>query len=245
MPRPTAAEAVARLKMLADPARARTAQWFFKTGPGEYGEGDQFLGIRVPAVRALVRELAALPLTEVRRLLRSPWHEARLLAVLVLVRQYDKSDDKGRVAIFRLYLASTKHLNNWDIIDSSAPHIVGRHLDGRGTKVLRGLTGSKSLWERRIAMLATHWSIRHGEYEDAITIATMLLKDDHDLIHKASGWMLREVGQRDRRRLVAFLEEHAAAMPRTMLRYAIEKLPAATRARFLGARATARHKTRR
>lgn len=236
----TAAALVRRLKSLSDPAHARTSQWFFKTGPGEYGEGDRFLGIRVPVLRSLVPQAAAMPLAEVRKLLRSPWHEARLLAVLILVRQYQKADVPGRTAIFRLYLSSTTSLNNWDIVDASAAHIVGRHLDGKGRATLRRLARSKSLWERRIAMIATHWSIRNNAHDDAVAIATMLLDDEEDLIHKAAGWMLREVGQRDRARLMAFLDGHAATMPRTMLRYAIEKLPTTTRNRYLRARAATR-----
>lgn len=223
---------VRRLRQLANPEHARTAQWFFKTGPGEYGAGDRFLGIRVPVLRTLVPVTAQLPLAQVQRLLASPWHEARLLAVLILVRQYTRGDDATRAAIYRLYLSSTARLNNWDIVDASAPHIVGRHLHGRGRRTLVRLARSRSLWERRIAMLATLWSIRHDDHDDAIAIAAILLGDPEDLIHKAAGWMLREVGKRDRARLLAFLNAHAATMPRTMLRYAIEKLPDTERTAF-------------
>lgn len=227
------------LRQLANPEHARIAEWFFKTGPGEYGEGDRFLGIRVPVLRKVVPAAAELPLPQVQKLLGSPWHEARLLALLILVRQYAMGNDTTRAAIYRLYLASTARINNWDLVDSSAPQIVGRHLHGRGRTTLARLARSRSLWERRIAMLATFWSIGRNDHDDAIAIATMLLGDREDLIHKAVGWMLREVSKRDRARLIAFLDAHAATMPRTMLRYAIEKLPATRRAAFLRRKKTA------
>jgi 3-methyladenine DNA glycosylase AlkD len=222
-----------RLRSLANPAHAKTAQWFFKTGPGEYGEGDQFLGVRVPVLRELVREFATLDLKAVTTLLHSPWHEERLLAVLLLVRQYDRGTPAERTAIFRLYLRSLRNINNWDIVDSSAPQIVGRHLDGRGRATLIRLAKARLLWSRRVAMMATFHSIRQGDFGDALAIATLLLKDEHDLIHKAAGWMLREVGQRDRATQERFLDRHSETMPRTMLRYAIEKLPPARRRTYL------------
>lgn len=227
--RATLSELRRRVKALADPAHAKTSQWFFKTGPGEYGEGDKFLGIRVPQLRLLVREFASLDRDSVASLLASPWHEERLLAVLLLVRQYERGTDADRRAIFALYLRSLRYINNWDIVDLSAPNIVGRHLDGRGRATLVRLAKARSLWRRRVAMLATFYTIKRDDFADTITIATMLLKDEHDLIHKATGWMLREVGQRDMKTLTTFLDRHAAAMPRTMLRYAIEKLPPARR----------------
>ena len=229
----TAAEWTRRLRALGNAEHARTARWFFKTGPGQYGEGDKFLGIRVPALRRLVPEASALALDEVAKLLASPWHEARLLAVLVLVRQYERGTEANRRAIYRRYLSSLPHLNNWDIIDSSAPHIVGRHLDGRNRAALVRLARSKNLWERRIAVLATFWTIRKNEFDDTLALASILLEDREDLIHKAVGWMLREVGNRNVDVLRGFLRAHAARMPRTMLRYAIEKLPAAERQEWL------------
>lgn len=225
-----------RLKALADPAHAKTAQWFFKTGPGEYGEGDKFLGIRVPSLRTLVREFATLDRASIVSLLKSPWHEERLLAVLILVRQYERGSEPQRNAILSLYLQSLRHINNWDIVDSSAPQIVGRHLDGKGRATLVRLAKARLLWSRRVAILATLYTIKHGEFADTLAIATLLLKDQHDLIHKAVGWMLREVGQRDMQTLAAFLDRHAATMPRTMLRYAIEKLPPARRKAYRDAR---------
>lgn len=233
----TAAAAVRRLKALGTPAHARTAAWFFKTGPGEYGEGDRFLGVRVPATRTLVREAAGMSLAEVTKLLASPWHEARLLAVLVLVRKFDHGTPADQRAIYRLYLTNIRQLNSWDIIDSSAPQIVGRYLDGHGRATLVRLARSRSVWSRRIAMLATLFTIRRGDCADALAIAELLVHDQEDLVRKATGWMLREVGERDRRALSAFLNRHAATMPRTMLRYAIEKLPPAERRRYMQAAA--------
>ncbi|MGE3343706.1 MAG: DNA alkylation repair protein [Vicinamibacterales bacterium] len=234
----TAAAAVRRLTALGTPEHARTAAWFFKTGRGQYGEGDKFLGVRVPAIRTLVREAASMPLEQVEKLLASPWHEARLLAVLVLVRQFETGTPADQRAIYRLYLKNIRHLNNWDIIDSSSPHIVGRYLDGRGRATLLRLARSSNLWSRRIAMLATFVTIRRNDHGDALAIATQLVNDREDLIHKAVGWMLREVGQRDPEALATFLNHHAATMPRTMLRYAIEKLPAAERRRYMRAAVT-------
>jgi len=222
------------MRGLGNPEHARSAEWFFKTGPGEYGEGDKFLGIRVPVLRGLVREYAHLKLNSVVRLLHSPWHEERLLAVLLLVRQYDKADPTERAHIYAVYVLSLRYINNWDIVDSSAPQIVGRHLAGKGRATLVELAKARLVWSRRVAMLATFHTIRQGRYADTLAIAKLLLGDEHDLIHKASGWMLREVGQRDRAALERFLDRHASRMPRTMLRYAIEKLPEARRQGYLG-----------
>jgi len=234
--RPSLPELRRRLRILADPVHAKTAQWFFKTGPGEYGEGDKFLGIRVPALRRLVGEFATLERDSVIQLLKSAWHEERLFAVLVLVRQYERGSEADRKAIFSLYLKSIRYINNWDIVDSSAPHIVGRHLDGKGRATLVRLAKARSVWSRRVAMLATFHTIKRDDFADTRAIATLLLKDEHDLIHKATGWMLREVGQRDMGTLTTFLDRHAATMPRTMLRYAVEKLPTARRKRYSDAR---------
>lgn len=230
----TAAAALADLRELADPADAAFLQRFFKTGPGEYGAGDVFLGIRVPATRKLAAKYRDLPLTEVQKLLRSKEHEARLLAVIILTVQYAKASDVQRARIFDLYLANTRYINNWDIVDLSAPRIVGAHLFHAGdTGLLDELAQSKSLWERRIAILATAHFIGQDEFRPTLRIAQKLLRDEHDLIHKASGWMLREVGKRNRQALTSFLERHARVMPRTMLRYALEKFPASDRARFM------------
>ena len=213
-----------RLKTLANRERATHSLRFFKTAPGQYGEGDQFLGLTVPEMRRLVREFRDLSLDAVEELLASPWHEERLVALMILVEQYRRLPD-ARPAIYRLYLGSTARINNWDLVDVSAAHVVGAHLEQRSRKPLVRLAKSKSLWERRIAIVATLHFIRQNDFGDTLAIARILLGDEQDLIHKASGWMLREVGKRDEDVLRAFLDQHAAVMPRTMLRYAIERLP--------------------
>lgn len=229
----SAAQIEARLREMADPDHARVLQGYFRTGPGEYGEGDRFLGIRIPALRKLVREYRGVTLDEMAALLRSEWHEARLLALLLMADAYARGGAAVREAIYRLYLASTRYVNNWDLVDSSAPHIVGAHLAEGDRAVLDDLARSESLWERRIAILATQHLIRRGDFEPTLRIAEMLVADRHDLIHKAVGWMLREVGDRDRAAEEAFLVRHHRTMPRTMLRYAIEKFPPDLRQRYL------------
>jgi 3-methyladenine DNA glycosylase AlkD len=235
--RPTAAGARKRLRALANPEDARFLQRFFKTGPGQYGAGDRFLGIRVPALRRVARELRGLPLDQIEVLLHDPWHEARLLALVLLGDAYTRGSPVERETIFRAYLRNTHWINNWDLVDVSAGPIVGAHLATRSRRLLDRLARSRSLWERRIAIIATQAFIRNGGFDDTLRIAERLMHDSHDLIHKAVGWMLREVGNRDRRRLEGFLDAHAHEMPRTMLRYAIEKLPPADRRRFMDARA--------
>lgn len=230
---PTAASARRRIRELGDPNDALFLQGFFKTGPGEYGEGDRFLGIRVPAVRRLAKELRELPLDQIEALLHDRWHEARLLALILLGDAYKRASPAERGAIFDLYLRNTKWINNWDLVDVSAGRVVGAHLADRPRKLLDRLARSSTLWERRIAIIATQHFIRNGEFDDTIRLAEALLHDSHDLIHKAVGWMLREVGNRDRATLEAFLDTRAREMPRTMLRYAIEKLPPADRQRFM------------
>jgi 3-methyladenine DNA glycosylase AlkD len=218
---------------LADPEYAEGALRFFKTGPGEYGEGDKFLGIRVPVLRELVLEYAAIRLPVVVKLLKSPWHEERALAALMLVRLYGNGGGEEREAIFRLYLDSLQWINNWDLVDCSASQIVGRHLAGQGRSTLTRLAGSDHLWSRRVAVIATAHDIRRGRFADILFLAPRLLDDKHDLMHKAVGWMLREVGQRDEAVLEQFLDAYATRMPRTMLRYAIEKLSAMKKERYM------------
>jgi 3-methyladenine DNA glycosylase AlkD len=227
-------EAARRLRDFASEERAAVNRRFFKTGAGQYGEGDQFLGVSVPNLRTVVREFRSLTLDELLPLLHSKWHEERLLAVVILTEQYKRGD---RDAIYALYLANMKFINNWDLVDASAPQIVGAHLFERSRAPLHKLAKSKSLWERRIAIIATQHFIRNGDFDDTLAIATMLLGDKEDLIHKAAGWMLREVGNRDRARLLSFLDEHVTSMPRTMLRYAIEKFPEELRKKYLAAKA--------
>jgi 3-methyladenine DNA glycosylase AlkD len=229
----TAAEIEARLHGMGNAEDAVFLQRYFRTGPGEYGEGDRFLGIRIPPLRALVREYRGVPVDEAAALLRSPWHEARLLALLLLVDAYARGGAETREAIYRLYLESTAYINNWDLVDSSAPHIIGAHLEGRDRSVLDRLARSESLWERRIAILATQHFIRRGDFGTTLHIAERLVDDRHDLIHKAVGWMLREVSNRDRETAETFLRRHHTTMPRTMLRYAIEKFPPDLRQRYL------------
>jgi len=230
---PAIYEAIHReLRRRSDPARAAALQRFFKTAAGEYGAGDRFLGLTVPAVRAVAAHYESLPLRDVEALLQSPWHEARLLALLILVRQYARMSN-ARGAIYRLYLRNTHRVNNWDLVDLSAGQIVGAHLAERDRATLHLLARSRSLWERRIAIIATGIYIRRGEFGPTLRIARLLLEDPHDLIHKAVGWMLREVGKRDREAEEAFLRRYAHRMPRTMLRYAIERFPERLRRRYL------------
>ncbi|MGI9384905.1 MAG: DNA alkylation repair protein [Methyloligellaceae bacterium] len=223
------------LKAAGKPERVAFLQRYFKTGPGEYAEGDKLIGAYVGDCRAIARRFRTLPIDEVDDLLASAVHEERLVALLILVEQFKRGDAATRQRIYDLYLSRTKHINNWDLVDASAHHIVGAHLSGKDRGPLFKLARSDMLWERRIAMLATLHEIKGDEFETALAIAETLVNDGHDLVHKAVGWMLREIGKRDRRAADAFLERFAPTMPRTMLRYAVEKLPKATRQRYLQA----------
>lgn len=221
------------LKAVRSPDKARILQGFFKTGPGEYGEGDRFLGVVVPELRRLVPGFQDASRETVSRLLADPVHEKRLLGLLILVRQFERGDEAERSAIAGFYLSHTAGINNWDLVDLSAPNIVGAHLMTRNRRALRRLARSKSLWERRISIVATHAFIRAGDFGDTFKIADMLMRDREDLIHKACGWMLREVGKRDRRALELYLGPRIAGMPRTMLRYAIERFPEPLRRQYM------------
>ena len=223
----------ARLLALSDKQRAAHHLRFFKTAPGQYGHGDRFLGLTVPQVRGVAREFRDLSVGELTELIESEWHEERLVALIIAVQQFQRGDPARRRAIYDWYLRKTDRINNWDLVDASAPYIVGGYLRDRSRAILRRLAKSRSLWERRIAMLAAGAFIRDDDFEDTLRIAEMLLSDDHDLIHKAVGWMLREVGKRDMKVLRAFLDRHAATMPRTALRYAIERFPPALRKKYL------------
>ena len=234
----TLAELTHQLEQLSNPEDAKNLARYFKTGPGDYGEGDRFRGIRVPALRALVRTARGLPHAEVLLLIGSAYHEDRLLGLLIWVEQYRRGDAARQAAIFAAYLANTGHINNWDLIDLSAGHIVGAHLypqvaSGLPCARLTDLAASSSLWERRIAIMATAYFIKRRHFDETLRIADLLLHDDHDLIHKAVGWMLREVGNQDRGVEEAFLRARYRAMPRTMLRYAIEKFPEPVRQAYL------------
>jgi 3-methyladenine DNA glycosylase AlkD len=219
----SAAEVRAALAAAASPAKARVMAGFFKTGKGQYGEGDQFWGVTVPAQRKIARAHRGLPLGELGRLLDSKVHEARLTALLILVDRYARGDDDTKRAAFDFYLRHLGRVNNWDLVDSSAHQIVGEHLKARDRALLDRLAKSKVLWERRVAMISTYAFINAGEHEDTFRLAKALMRDDEDLMHKAVGWMLREVGKRiDPELLRGFLRAHASDLPRTALRYAIE-----------------------
>jgi 3-methyladenine DNA glycosylase AlkD len=220
-----------------NPAQAAILRRFFKTGPGEYGEGDRFWGLKVPQVRAVLSAFPEVPLAAADELLASPFHEARLFAVLALVRTYANGDAAARVAVYDFYLSRAGRVNNWDLVDVSAPGIVGRHLPpGGGRRVLARLAKSPCLWERRIAMISTLEHIRRGDLSNTFWLAERLLGDPEDLMHKAAGWMLREAGKRDEAALEEFLAAHAPRMPRTLLRYAIERLPALRRRQWMAVR---------
>jgi 3-methyladenine DNA glycosylase AlkD len=213
------------LNSLASPEIARRSQRFFKTGKGEYGEGDKFLGIRVPALRKVAKKYRHLNLQEVTKLLKSPFHEIRLLSLFILVAHYEKASEHEKREIVNLYLDNTKFINNWDLVDSSAHKILGDYLLSKDKLLLYRLASSTDIWERRIAIIATAKFISKDFFNDTIRLSECLLNDEEDLIHKAVGWMLREVGKRNLEAELDFLDSHAREMPRTMLRYAIEKFP--------------------
>ena len=223
----------ARLKKLGSKEKAEVFRSFFKTGPGEYGEGDIFLGVTVPELRQLAASYQAITLREVTQLLRSTIHEERLLALLILCRTYAGGDESAKKTIYELYLRNSQFVNNWDLVDASAEHIVGAFLMERSKKPLYDLAKSKDLWERRIAIMATFRFIKRGQFAETLKIARILLADKEDLIHKSVGWMLREVGKRHLQSEERFLKEHYKKMPRTMLRYAIERFPESKRQRYL------------
>jgi 3-methyladenine DNA glycosylase AlkD len=222
------------LKKLANPEKAAVLQRFFKTGKGQYGEGDKFLGIVVPQQRSVAKKFLALDFDDLENLLASPIHEERLIALLILVMQNQKADAIKQQAIFDFYITNAHRINNWDLVDLSAPHIVGKHLFAKDKQLLYDFAQDENLWRRRIAIIATQYFIRNDCFKDTIALAKMLLNDQEDLMHKASGWMLREVGKRDVVVLEKFLDRHVTKMPRTMLRYAIERFPEAKRKAYLG-----------
>lgn len=213
--------------------KAKVLQGFFKTGPGEYGEGDIFIGVTVPQIRKLARRYQELPLTQVKQLLKSKVHEQRLLALIILILKFQKAQLADKAKIYRLYLQNTKYINNWDLVDLTATHIVGGYLWDKNKAILYKLARSKSLWERRIAIISTFYLIRNNQFKDTLKIAKILLLDKEDLIHKAVGWMLREVGKHDITVEESFLKKYCQIMPRTMLRYAIERFPDKKRQAYL------------
>jgi 3-methyladenine DNA glycosylase AlkD len=222
---------------LANPAQAKVLQGFFKTGPGQYGEGDIFLGIKVPVAREVIKKYYDFDFKDLQELLKSKIHEHRLSALFILVKKFADAvkagDEKMQEKIYNFYLKNSKNINNWDLVDLSAPQIVGGYLLAKNREILYNLVESKNLWERRIAVLATFTFLRQKDFKDILKIAEILLSDEHDLIHKSVGWMLRETGKRDEKVLRKFLDKHYQKMPRTMLRYAIEKLPEAERKKYL------------
>jgi len=247
------------LKRIADSKKAKLLSGFFKTGKGEYGEGDIFLGIQVPQLRELVKTYKVLNLTDVEELLHSKFHEERLMSLFILVEKFNKGLEKDKKEIYNLYLKNTKWINNWDLIDLSAHEIVGRYLcrgpaaslpsasapstgsvravgspsSGVTPLALIRLAKSKNLWERRIAVLSSFRFIKNNRFNEALDLAEMLVQDKHDLMHKAVGWMLREIGKRDLKTEIVFLDKYCQKMPRTMLRYAIEKFPEKLRLSYL------------
>jgi len=221
------------LQQLGNPAQARVLQGFFKTGKGEYGEGDVFRGIKIPVLRKLAKKYQDMTCAKVEKLLTSKFHEDRMLALLLLMGKYLKADDAGKKQIYTMYLRNTRFINNWDLVDVTAHHIVGHYLMDKSREPLYRLARSEILWERRIAIIATFHYIRQNKFDDTLKIAVMLIDDPHDLMHKAVGWMLREVGKRDLQAEEQFLKTHYRQMPRTMLRYAIERFPESKRRAYL------------
>ena len=222
------------LQKLANPKKAKILSGFFKTGKGQYGEGDIFLGITVPEQRKIAKKYTSLTLREIQELLSSDIHEHRLTALFVLIDKYKKSDSIGKKEIFEFYLNNTKKINNWDLIDLSAEKILGTYLLEKDKSILHTLAKSNNLWEKRIAILSTFQFIKNNKFEDTLKIAELLLDDNHDLIHKAVGWMLREIGKRNQAAEEQFLKKHCKEMPRTTLRYAIERFDENKRKLYLG-----------
>ena len=231
----TAERFVKRLRAHRSPAELAKVQRYFKSGEGQYGEGDEFMGVRMGQVFTLSEEFKEMPPAEIEKLLESPVHEVRAGGLKIMAKQAasKKTPESRRKDLFELYLRRTDRINNWDLVDVSAPDVIGRYLLDKPRDILYHLARSTNLWERRTAIVSTAYFIRHGDVEDTFRIAEMLLTDDHDLIHKATGGWLREAGKRDRRRLLTFLDQHAATMPRTALRYAIEHLDKEQRAHYL------------
>ena len=225
-----------RLRSLANPERAKVSLRYFKTGPGEYGEGDLFLGNTVPDLRKVAREFRDLSRDQTLQLLQSKYHEERVLALMILNLQFIRGTSAEKQSIHRLYLKNIRWINNWDLVDCSAPVLVGQYVKNNESTLLRKLARSKNLWERRIAIVATYPFIKQKQFGLPLQISTMLIHDKEDLIHKATGWMLREIGKKDKPILEGFLQKHAGTMPRTMLRYAIEKFDEKRRNYYLGMR---------
>lgn len=223
----------AELQALSQEEKRRILPRFFKTGKGEYGEGDKFLGVTVPNVRVVARKYKATNLNNVRELMESEWHEVRLCALLIMVECCKKADDATRKVFFDLYLSLTAQINNWDLVDLSCPSIIGEYLLDKPRNILYQLADSPLLWDNRIAIVSTYALIRHNQLDDTFTLAVKMMSHQHDLMHKAIGWMLREAGKRDEQRLYDFVMQYRQQMPRTMLRYAIEKFSSDVRVQMM------------
>lgn len=222
-----------QIEQLGNKEYAARLRKYFKTGKGEYGEGDRFLGIQVPVLRKIARKYRKISIGEVSELVKSQFHEERLFSLLVLVESFKRANDKDKKIIYTLYLSNTKFINNWDLVDASAGHIIGAYLLTRDKKPIYALARSKNIWERRISIMSTSYFMKYNRFVDTLNIAEMLLGDEEDLIHKAVGWMLREIGKRDFELEERFLGKYYKSMPRTMLRYAIEKFPEERRKIYL------------
>ena len=222
------------IRALANKQIAKNSLRFFKTGKGEYGHGDLFLGVKVPKIRLIAKKHTDTSITEMKKLICSKYHEERLLGLIILVNKYSKNKDrKTRNQLYKIYVSSFKYINNWDLVDVTCPHVIGKHLMDKDRSILYSWAKSDDLWAKRIAIVSTHWFIRKNDLQDTFKIAEMLLNDEHDLIHKAAGWMLREAGKKDLEKEEIFLKKHYKTMPRTMLRYAIERFPEPKRQRYL------------
>jgi len=216
-----------------DPVRAKSSVWFFKTGKGQYGEGDVFLGLTVPLQRSVAKKFNTLPLEDLQKMLESKFHEYRFTALEILVMQFEKASIAEKKKIFNFYIKNSVRVNNWDLVDASAPYVTGEFLADKPRIVLYKFAQSGNLWKKRIAIVSTFAFIKRGEFADTLKIAELLLSDTHDLLHKAVGWALREVGKKDEKVLLKFLRQHYANLPRTTLRYAIEKFSSAQRKNLL------------
>ena len=230
----TAQDIISELQAEGSTEKAAHLARFFKTGKGQYGEGDRFLGISVPIQRTIVKKYILAPHSVLKELLASPWHEARLTALLILLQQFEKNKDEiFRASCVEFYLAQTLHINNWDLVDTSCYKLLGVWLKDKDRQILYQLAHSSNMWEQRIAMVTCMCFVRQGDFKDCLNIADLLLNHPHDLIHKSVGWLIREVGKKDRQTLVDFLASRYQKMPRTMLRYAIEHFPDAARKKYL------------
>jgi len=222
------------IRALANKEIAQHSLRFFKTDKGEYGHGDLFLGVRAPQIRLIAKKHIDISITDMKTLIQSKYHEERFLGLIILVNKYAKTKDKkNRNQLYKIYVSSFKYINNWNLVDVTCPHVTGKHLIDKDRTILYKWAKSEDLWTKRIAMISTFYFIRKNDLDDTFKIADMLLQDEHDLIHKAVGWMLREAGKRDIKKEETFLKKHYKTMPRTMLRYSIEKFPETKRQKYL------------